>query len=279
MNFATETIRGAGLGLRQQHVREILETRPPVPWFEVLADNYMGIGGLPVEKLLSIRAEYPVVFHGVGMNLGSTDPLDEDYLDQLLELRERVQPAWVSDHLCWTAVRGQHHHDLLPLPFTEEVVAHLCERISRVQDRLGERILIENASAYVGFRECECSEWEFVRQVAERADCHILLDVNNIYVNSYNFGFDPQTYLEAIPVDRVKQVHLAGFTDERTHLIDTHGADVAGDVWRLYRASLKLLGPVPTCIERDNDIPSFPELFAEAKLADECMREETGGVA
>ncbi len=272
-------IHGVGLGLRQPHVREILEGRPPVPWFEVLADNYMGIGGAPLDKLLQVRAAYPVVFHSVGMNLGSADPLDMEYLAQLMDLRERVEPSWISDHLCWTSVRGRHHYDLLPLPFTEEVIAHLCERIGRVQDLVGERILIENASAYIGFRQSECSEWEFVREIAERADCNILLDVNNIYVNSFNFGFDPLCYLDAIPVERVVQIHLAGFSDYRTHLIDTHGADVAADVWQLYRASLERFGAVPACIERDNDIPSFAELFAEAQQAAQYMAGRSGAAA
>ncbi|MBW2269074.1 MAG: DUF692 domain-containing protein [Deltaproteobacteria bacterium] len=272
-------IRGAGLGLREPHIEEILDHLPPVPWFEVLADNYLGIGGRPRDRLFEIRAHYPVVFHSVGMNLGSVDPLDEDYLDRLLELRAELQPEWISDHFCWTAARGRHHHDLLPLPCTEEVIAHLCERVSRVQDRLGERMLLENASAYVAFRDSECSEWEFVREVAERADCFLLLDINNIYVNSYNFGFDPREYLEAIPRERVKQIHLAGFSDERTHLIDTHGADVSADVWRLYRDSVELLGAVPACVERDSNIPAFDVIFDEARRAQQVMLEETGGAS
>jgi len=271
------SIAGTGLGLRQPHIREILDHRPPVPWFEVLTDNYLGIGGEPLEQLLEIRSHYPVVLHGVGMNLGSTDPLDESYLDKVCELRDLLQPEWISDHLCWTAVGGRCHHDLLPLPFTEEVVAHLSERISRVQDRLGERILVENASAYIRFRNPEFEEWEFVREVAERADCDVLLDINNIYVNSFNFGFDPSTYIEAVPASRVRQLHLAGYADQGSYLVDTHGADITAAVWRFYQASLKHLGAIPVSIERDNDIPAFDVLYAELEQAQRLIEDETGG--
>jgi hypothetical protein len=211
------------------------------------------------------------------MNLGSADPLDESYIDKVCELRDLLQPEWISDHLCWTAVGGRCHHDLLPLPFSEEVIAHVSDRISRIQDRLGERILVENASAYIRFRDPEYEEWEFVREVAERADCDVLLDINNIYVNSFNFAFDPLEYLEAIPTSRVRQLHLAGFSDEGSYLIDTHGADIAGDVWRFYEASLKHLGAVPVCIERDNDIPTFDVLHAEVEQAQKLIDGLSGG--
>lgn len=277
MDLSLATVSCAGLGLREPHVQEILEQRPPVPWFEVLADNYLGIGGRTAWRLLEIRRDYPVSFHCVGLNLGSSEPLDLDYLDRLIALRERLAPRWISDHLCWTAAQGRQHHDLLPLPFTEEAVDQASERISRIQDRLRERILIENVSAYVAFRESEAREWEFLRAVAERADCHILLDINNIYVNARNFAFDPRAYLEGIPPERVKQIHLAGHDDAGTHLVDTHGSPVAAEVWGLYRESLKRLGPVPVCIERDNAIPAFEALWEEARHAEALQQEVCGG--
>jgi uncharacterized protein (UPF0276 family) len=267
-------IKGAGLGLRSRHLSRILETRPDVPWFEVLADNYMNPGVVPHRALEKVRSQYPVVFHGVGMNLGSTDPLDLNYLKNLSELIDRYQPEWVSDHLCWIGAEGLQTHDLLPLPFTQEAVRHTAERIKRVQDLLKRRILIENLSGYLQFAQAEMEEWEFVAAVAGAADCDLLLDVNNVFVNSENLRFDPARYLESIPVDRVKQMHLAGHLRSDGLLIDNHGAPIAEEVWNLYRAAVERFQGVPTLIEWDLNIPEFDVLYAESKKAQSILEEK-----
>jgi uncharacterized protein (UPF0276 family) len=267
-------IKGAGLGLRSRHLSRILETRPEVPWFEVLADNYMNPGVVPHRALEKVRSQYPVVFHGVGMNLGSTDPLDPHYFKNLSELIGRYQPEWVSDHLCWIGAEGLQTHDLLPLPFTQEAVRHTADRIKRVQDLLKRRILIENLSGYLQFAQAEMEEWEFVAAVAEAADCDLLLDVNNIFVNSENLRFDPIRYLEAIPVERVKQMHLAGHLRSDGILIDNHGAAIAEEVWDLYRAAVKRFQNTPTLIEWDLNIPGFDVLYAESRKAQSILEEK-----
>lgn len=260
-----------GLGLRQPHFPEIIRNQPRVPWFEVLADNCFGEGGRVLAQLEKVRSHYPVVFHCVGMNLGSVDPMSVEYFRKLKGVMERFAPTWVSDHLSWTAVSGRHHHDLLPLPYTEEVVSHVSDRILRAQEWLGRRILIENASSYVHYWHSEMTEWEFIREVARRSDCLLLLDVNNVYVNSVNQGFDPEDFLQGVPRDRVRQFHLAGYEKDQHVLIDTHGAEVSASVWSLYRSALARFGPVPTAIERDNAIPAFQELMAERDLANRWM--------
>jgi uncharacterized protein len=267
-------IKGAGLGLRSRHLSRILETRPEVPWFEVLADNYMNPGVIPHRALEKVRSQYPVVFHGVGMNLGSTDPLGLDYFKNLSELIDRYQPEWVSDHLCWIGADGLQTHDLLPLPFTQEAVRHTAERIKRVQDLLKRRILIENLSGYLRFAQAEMEEWEFVTAVAETADCDLLLDVNNVFVNSENLRFDPIRYLESIPVERVKQMHLAGHLRSDGLLIDNHGAPIAEEVWNLYRHAVKRFSGVPTLIEWDLNIPEFDALYAESRKAQSILEEK-----
>lgn len=261
-----------GLGLRQPHFSEIIETKPDVPWFEALADNYFGDGGLPLCQLEQVRSHYPMVFHCVGMNLGSVDPLDTGYFEALKRVIKQFEPAWVSDHLCWTGVAGKQHHDLLPLPYTDETVRHVADRILKAQELLGRQILIENASSYIQYRDFEMTEWEFLTEVARRSDCLILLDINNMYVNSVNHGFNPSDYLTALPRERVHQLHLAGYDQDKFVLIDTHGEDVAEPVWRLYREALQHFGPVPTSIERDNSIPGFEELLAEKAEAERWMR-------
>lgn len=258
---------GFGLGLRKQHYGYVLEHRPPVDWFEILSENYMVPGGRPLHMLDRVRADYPLVMHGVSMSIGSADDLDLDYLRQLKGLAARIEPGWISDHLCWTGVGGHNAHDLLPLPYTEEALRHVAERIARVQDFLGRRIAIENVSSYMTFRHSHLSEWEFVAAVSEAADCGILLDVNNIFVSAFNHHFDALAYLDAVPRQRVWQFHLAGHSDFGSYLLDTHDHPIRPEVWALYEEACRRFGPVSTLIERDDNIPELPELLAEAEQA------------
>jgi len=254
---------GFGLGLRTAHYESILENRPRVDWFEALSENYLVPGGKPLYFLERIRADYPMVLHGVSLSIGSTDPLDRDYLKALKQLAQRVEPAWVSDHLCWTGVGGKNLHDLLPIPYTEEAVEHVAARVREVQDFLGCQILLENVSSYVTFRGSEMNEWHFLSEIARRADCHVLLDVNNIYVSAFNHGFDALEFLNGIPVDRVRQIHLAGHSNCGTHIIDTHDADIVDPVWDLYAIAVRRFGNVATMIERDDHIPPLDDLVCE----------------
>jgi uncharacterized protein (UPF0276 family) len=258
---------GFGLGLRTTHYEDILEQRPKVDWFEILSENYMVEGGKPLHYLDRIRADYPMVMHGVSLSIGSTASLDTDYLEQLKRLADRVQPEWVSDHLCWTGVAGQNMHDLLPLPYTEEAMDHVVERVQRVQDYLGRQILLENVSSYVTWRGSQVEEWEFLAAIANAADCLLLVDVNNIYVSSRNHGFDPLAYLDALPRERVRQFHLAGHSHNGELIIDTHDHPVPDPVWMLYAEAVTRFGHVATMIERDADIPPLPELLAELEQA------------
>ena len=258
---------GFGLGLRTAHYEEIAAAPPPVDWFEILTENYLVAGGRPLDWLDRIRADYPMVMHGVSMSIGSTDPLDLDYLRQVKRLAQRVQPMWVSDHLCWTGIAAKNLHDLLPLPYTEEALRHVVSRVQTVQDVLGQRILLENVSSYVSYKDAELPEWEFLAEIARRADCLILLDVNNIYVSAYNHGFDADTYLTGIPADRVQQIHLAGHSNCGEYIIDTHDAPIIDPVWALYGRAIARLGPVATMIERDDHIPPLPELLTELERA------------
>ncbi|MGD8348700.1 MAG: DUF692 domain-containing protein [Gammaproteobacteria bacterium] len=255
---------GFGLGLRTEHYQDVLDRRPAnVDWFEILSENYMVDGGKPLHFLDAIRRDYPMVMHGVSMSLGSTDELNYDYLKNLQALIERVEPEWISDHLCWTGVDHKNMHDLLPLPYTEESIRHIADRISRVQDFLGRQMLIENLSSYITYRDDAMPEWEFLSAIAERADCYLLLDVNNIYVSSYNHRFDPLDYLEGVPADRVWQHHLAGHSNDGNLIIDTHDQDVIDPVWALYEETARRFGPVSTMIERDGNIPPLDEVLAE----------------
>jgi uncharacterized protein (UPF0276 family) len=256
-----------GLGLRHQHYQEIADAPGRVDWFEALSENYMVAGGRPLVWLDRIRRDYPMALHGVSLSIGASDPLDLDYLAQLKALAARVEPRVVSDHLCFTGNAGINLHDLLPLPYTEEALAHVAARVGQAQDRLGRRILLENVSSYVRYAQSQLSEWEFLAALAERADCDILLDVNNIYVSAFNHEFDPHAYLAAIPAARVKQIHLAGHSHMGTHIIDTHDHPVIDDVWTLYAEALRRFGPVPTMIERDDDIPPYADLVAELEQA------------
>lgn len=262
---------GIGLGLRRQHYAHILEQRPRIDWLEILSENYMVPGGRPLHMLDRIRADYPVVMHGVSLSIGSGDALDLDYLAALKRLAERVEPGWVSDHLCWTGVGGHNAHDLLPLPYTEEALAHVAERIARVQDFLGRAIAIENVSSYMAFRHSTMNEWEFLAAVAERADCGILLDVNNVFVSAFNHDFDALAYLDAIPAQRVWQFHLAGHSDRGDFLLDTHDHPVRPEVWALYAEACRRFGRVSTLLERDDNIPELPELLLEVEHAREIQ--------
>jgi hypothetical protein len=258
---------GFGLGLRAQHYRDILDGSPAVDWFEVISENYMVPGGQPLRMLDAIAERYPIVMHGVSLSIASTSPLDQDYLRDLKALARRVKPRWVSDHLCWTGVHGVNLHDLLPVPYTEEALDHVVSRISQVQDLLGRRLVIENVSSYIEYQCSEMSEWEFVAEVARRSDCWLLLDVNNVFVSGVNHDFSTEHFLDAIPVDRVVQFHLAGHSEGETCLIDTHDQPVSEDVWRLYARAIERFGPVSTMIERDDNIPPLASLVEELDRA------------
>ncbi len=257
----------AGIGLRAPHLRHVETERPPVAWFEVHSENYFAEGGPAIAALERIRADYPVALHGVGLSLGSTDPLSSAHLDKLALLIGRVDPALVSEHLCWSGVGGRHFNDLLPLPYTDEALSHVCSRVTEVQDRLGRAIAVENVSSYLAFADATIPEWEFVAAVALRTGCKLLLDVNNIHVNAVNHGFRAETYLAAMPPEAVAEFHLAGFDATGPCLIDTHGARVDPDVWSLYRKAVACIGPRPTLIEWDIDIPAFAVLEDEAATA------------
>ncbi len=264
---------GHGVGLRREHFERVLAGPTRVDWFEVISENFMVKGGRPLHVLERVRRDYPVVLHGVSLSIGTTDPLDRDYLDRLRELASWVEPAWVSDHLCWTGVGGHNAHDLLPLPYTEEALDHVVARVGAVQEHLGRRIALENVSTYLSFASSTLSEWEFLVQLATRADCGILLDVNNVYVSAANQGFDPRTYLEAVPPERVWQVHLAGHTDRGSHLLDTHSRCVCEEVWELYRFATRRIGAVASLVEWDEDIPEWDSLEDESLRAREVRRE------
>jgi uncharacterized protein (UPF0276 family) len=258
---------GFGLGLRHEHYEEILAAPGKVQWFEALSENYMISGGQPLEWLDTFRRDYPMSLHGVSMSIGSIDPLDEDYLKDLETLVERVEPMWVSDHLCFTGLRGINMHDLLPLPYTEEALDHVAERVLRVQDRLGRRLVLENVSSYVTYAASELTEWEFIANLCQRADCEVLLDVNNVFVSAFNHEFDPKAFLRGIPRERVRQFHLAGHTNNGTHIVDTHDHPIVGGVWDLYAEAVRLFPGVPTMIERDANIPPYAEVLAELDVA------------
>ena len=261
----------AGIGLRAPHVRELLERQPKVAWLEVHSENYFAPGGRAMAELDAVRRDYPLSLHGVGLSLGSTDPLDEVHLGKLTLAIERFAPALVSEHLCWTSSSGSHFHDLLPLPYTEEALAHVASRIALVQERLGRRILVENVSSYLEFEHSNIPEWEFLREVATRSGCGILLDVNNIYVSAMNHGFDPRVYIDSIPARDVGEIHLAGHVCNEVGggsiLIDSHSRPVSDPVWDLYDYTLAVTGPKPTLIEWDSELPSLDGLLAEAAKA------------
>ncbi len=273
----------AGIGLRAQHHAAVVEQRPAVAWLEAHSENYFGAGSQSLQWLLQAREHYPVSLHGVGLSLGSTDPLDRTHIAEWRRLIERVEPAAISEHLCWSSVDGRHSNDLLPLPYTAEALRHMIARVSQVQEILGRRILIENLSSYLQFEHEDLPEWEFLAALARASGCGILLDVNNIYVNAYNHGFDAAEYLGAIPPAAVGEIHLAGHTTRvlggRPVLIDTHSAPVCAAVWKLYAQAIARFGPQPTLIEWDADIPALDVLVAEAQRADRIAGEALAAAA
>ena len=260
---------GFGLGLRTEHYETVLSENPSVDWFEIITENYLVPGGKPHYYLEKIREHYPMVMHGVSMSIGSVDPLDKEYLQQVKALANKIKPRWISDHLCWTGMQGKNMHDLLPLPYTEEAIDHVVNRIQQVQDFLGQQILIENVSSYLTYQQSDLTEWEFLKEISERADCFILLDVNNIYVSAINHEFNPLDYIHAIPKDRVYQIHLAGHSNMGNYIIDTHDHDVVDPVWQLYADTLRHHGSVSTMIERDDNIPPLADLLNELNHARE----------
>lgn len=264
---------GFGIGLRAEHYDDILLGARGADWFEAISENYMDTGGRPLQALEYVRRDVSVALHGVGLSIGGTDALDRRYLGNLRALVDRIEPALVTDHLCWTGVNGRSLFDLLPIPYTEESLAHVVDRVRMVQHELGRRICLENPSTYLAYRHSNLAEWDFLAAVAEEADCGILLDVNNVYVSSMNLGFDATCYLDAIPVDRVAQVHLAGFTDMGTYLFDTHSAPVSQPVWALYAHAVRRFGRVSTLVEWDAEIPAFDRVVAEAEHARQIVEQ------
>ena len=261
-----------GIGLRAIHHEDVIARGPDVGWFEAHSENYFGRGGLPRRWLAKVRQDYPVALHGVGLSLGSTDPLDEVHLGEIVQLARELQPLFVSEHLSWGSAGGRFTNDLLPLPYTEEALRHMVERVSQVQDALGCEMLIENVSSYLQFTHSQVAEWDFLSALAQQSGCFLLLDVNNIYVSAMNHGFDPLRFLDHIPRERVREIHLAGHSVHmiggRELRIDTHDSPVCEDVWALYAAALDRFGPVPTLIEWDSNLPTLDELAAEAHKAD-----------
>jgi uncharacterized protein len=258
---------GFGIGLRTTHYPHLAKHTPAIDWFEIISENFMGVGGRPMHVLDSVCARWPVVMHGVSMSIGSTDPIDREYLRELKALAARVKPAWISDHLCWTGVAHRTSHDLLPVPYDEETLAHVVARVRVVQDVLERPLVLENPSSYVQFRTSTMTEQEFLARLAVEADCGLLLDVNNVYVSAFNHGFDARAYLDAIPFDRVVQFHLAGHTHHGTHILDTHSDHVVDGVWDLYRAAWEKSGGRSTLVEWDEHIPPFGVVHAEVRKA------------
>lgn len=284
MTLCQDPFQGFGLGLRPQHFPDILgpdgdEDLGRVDWFEIISENFMAVGGMPLRNLMAVRECRPMAMHGVSLSIGAPDPLDDDYLKNLKSLADLIDPAVVSDHLCWTGAHGVNLHDLLPLPLTEETLNHVAARVGRVQDALGRRIALENASTYVTFTSDTMDEWDFLAELTRRADCDLLLDINNVYVSAFNHGFDAADYLAGLPKDRVRQIHLAGHEHNGDHIVDTHDAPVAEPVWDLYRAAVARFGAVPTMIERDANIPPFADLVEELGAARRLAAEALGEAA
>jgi uncharacterized protein (UPF0276 family) len=266
-------ISGAGAGLRSKHFSHFIEHTPNVSWLELLADNYLDSHGILLEKLQTIRGNYPMVLHGVNLSVGGTDPINQHYLAEIKRLIDTLNITWFSDHLCWSSHNYIYYQDLFPLPFTQQTVTHVVERIKAVQDYLQQRILIENISSYLEFASNSLFEAECLAMIAEQADCYILLDVNNIYVNSQNHHFDATVFLDYLDAKRIKQIHLGGYTQQQSTLVDTHGEAVHDPVWLLYQTTLQRFGNIPTNIEWDNNVPDWPEMQQQIDRINHCMRE------
>lgn len=267
---------GVGIGLRAPHYAQILSTPPALDWFEIISENYLLDGGRPLRVLDKVLERYPIIQHGVSMYFGSTDPLNRDHLARLKNLVRRTGTPWLTDHLCWGSVDGRYTHDLLPLPYTREAIEVAAAKIRQAQDFLEIPVAIENVSSYAEYRDSEMPEWQFVSEVAERADCGILLDVNNIYVSSQNHAFDPFAYLRGIPMERVAQIHLAGYSTKNGYLLDTHDHAVSGPVWKLYEHAIGVIGPTPTLLEWDDEIPALEVVVAEANKAKQRIEHLSG---
>lgn len=261
------TLCGAGIGLRAEHYQYIVTEKPATPWFEVLTENYMCDGGLPLYYLDKIRQNYPVTFHGVGMSLASADPLNMQYMKHLKKLMQQFEPAHVSDHLSWVSFDQNYLHDLLPFPYHEESLRHLANKIDQAQEYLNTTLLVENPSSYIGFKQSDIAEYDFINQLVNLTGCKILLDVNNIYVSSFNTGLDANNYISNINKQAIGEIHLAGFEDRGHYYYDTHGDQVNDSVWHLYESLIQLSGHIPSLVEWDNDIPHFKELQIEADKA------------
>lgn len=268
---------GLGVGLRNQHFSYLMNHDPEVDWFEIISENFIDNYGYARNVLKHVSSLRPVVMHGVSLSIGSTDPLDWDYLKKLKALAEFIQPAWISDHLCWTGVAGVNTHDLLPLPLNEESWRHVAERVGQVQNFLERPLVLENPSSYLEFRESNISEWTFLSELANETGCGLLLDVNNVFVSGYNHGFDAEHYIRSMPHDSIVQIHIAGPTDCGPYLVDTHDQPVPARVWELYKLAQELTGGVSTLLEWDANIPDFPELVAELRKADAALRGENPG--
>jgi len=264
---ATQSLQGAGIGLRSQHYQTIFETKPDIPWFEVLTDNYMGAGGLPLYHLEKVRNNYPISFHGVGLSLASTDPLNTQYLSKLKQIINRFEPTHVSDHLAWVSVNNHYTHELLPFPYTREAINLIADKINIVQDFIGQSLIVENPSTYLEFNHSEMPEWIFIQEIINETGCKLLIDINNVYVCAINHGFNPIEYISNIPQQHVSEIHLAGYEDRETHLYDTHGYQIHDEVWNLYEIALSYFDSKPTLIEWDTDIPDFKVLQNEARKA------------
>ncbi len=264
---------GLGVGLRTVHFNHILRQQPRVDWFEIISENFIDSGGRPRYVLQQLAEQYPIVMHGVSLSIGSTDPLDFEYLKKLKTLAKEVNAGWISDHLCWTGVAGRNTHDLLPIPFNRQTLQHVVERVRIVQDFLQRPLVLENPSSYVTFRDSTMDEWEFITRLAEKTDCGLLLDVNNVYVSSFNHDMDPVEFVSSLPHERIVQFHLAGHSNYTTHLIDTHDNHVIDPVWELYRLAHKLTGGVSTLLEWDARIPPFPVMHEEVLKAKQFMGE------
>lgn len=266
-------ISGAGIGLRSQHCSEILSSQPAIPWLELLADNHLADGGLLSEQLQIIAEIYPVALHSVGMSIAGTGPLDRSYCQRIKKLASRVNAAWISEHLCFTSAKGVHSHDLLPIPYNQETLNHCVNRILEIQDFFGERLLIENVSSYMAFKDSDLSEIEFISALAEQADCWLLVDINNLFVNQVNHGIDSQEYIDRLPLQRIKEIHLAGYQEQKNFLLDAHNNPVAEPVWHLFQHLLQRKANIPTLIEWDNDIPPLPVLLNEAAKAENYLQQ------
>jgi len=262
---------GLGVGLRTVHFGHILNKKPKVDWFEIVTENFLDTEGRPMWVLDQIAERHPIVVHGVSMSVGSPDPVDRSFLAKIKALAKRVRAVWVSDHVCWTGVAGRNLHDLLPMPYSEEALKHMVKKIRQIQDILERPLVLENPSSYVEFTSSTMPEWEFIARMAEDADCGVLLDVNNVYVSSFNHGFDPETYIRAIPPERIAYFHVAGHTNFGTHILDTHIGPIIDPVWKLFRLAHEQTGGRSTLLEWDEEIPTFPVVHREVLKARKYM--------